>query len=123
MIFLFAGNAVKAQLVPIPKPVLSIPGRDSSATSELVFQAADIPPLGFLRFHIQRTANHRVLRQQMSKIRSHELGRDSSIKLVGEVRCVSCSGAGCPGCAGFTLTYFILECVVMAGVVMTGQVW
>lgn len=80
-----SGNAVEAQLVPIPKPVLSVPGRNSSATYELVFLASNIPSLGFLRFHIQKTANYRVLQQQMSSIRSHKMDGDVPIKLVGEV--------------------------------------
>ncbi|MPC27361.1 Lysosomal alpha-mannosidase [Portunus trituberculatus] len=80
----YKGNAVKTQLVPIPKPVLSIPGRHSTAGSELIFQATDIPPLGFVRFHIKRTSSYRVLRHQMSQIRSHVLSGDDPIELSGE---------------------------------------
>lgn len=82
-----SGNAVKAQLVPIPKPVLSIPGRHSTATYELVFQATDIPPLGFLRYHIKRTTSYRTLRRQMSKTRSRVLGGDDLIELSGNEVC------------------------------------
>ncbi|KAG0712701.1 Lysosomal alpha-mannosidase [Chionoecetes opilio] len=78
------GNAVKTQLVPIPKPVLATPGRKSSATFELVFPAADIPPLGLLRFYIQRTHNRRFLRQQMSKVQSRQLGGETPIILATE---------------------------------------
>ncbi|XP_063885164.1 lysosomal alpha-mannosidase-like isoform X4 [Scylla paramamosain] len=80
----YKGNAVKAQLVPIPKPVLSIPGRHSTAAYELVFQATDIPPLGFLRYHIKRTSSYRILRQQISKTHSHVLGGDDPIELSGD---------------------------------------
>ncbi|XP_045601316.2 lysosomal alpha-mannosidase isoform X1 [Procambarus clarkii] len=65
----FKGNAIEAQLVPLPESVLSIPGRNSTAKYDLVFIAEDIPPLGFLQFHIQRTANIRIHRQQKSSIR------------------------------------------------------
>lgn len=80
----YQGNAVEAQLVPIPDPVLSIPGRNSSATFELVFPATDIPPLGFLRFHVQQTGNYRILQQQRSAVHSHKLGGDDPIKLQGQ---------------------------------------
>lgn len=71
--------------MPIPDPVLSIPGRNSSATFELVFSATDIPPLGFLRFHIQQTSHYRILQQQRSAVRSHKLDGKDSIELVGQV--------------------------------------
>lgn len=71
-----AGHAVVSQLVPVPDAVLKVPGRNSSATYELVFLAQDIPPLGFLQFHVQRTANLRFQKEQMSQIlrpeRSHK---------------------------------------------------
>lgn len=80
----YNGNAVEVQLVPVPKPILSLPGRESSATYELVFQATDIPPLGYLRYYIQRTTSRRILRQQKSRIRSQVLGGKSPIQMVGE---------------------------------------
>ncbi|XP_059478778.1 lysosomal alpha-mannosidase-like [Neocloeon triangulifer] len=43
------------QMIKIPTPVLTIPGRSSQATQELVFQAMDVPPLGFKSYHITRT--------------------------------------------------------------------
>ncbi|XP_037084012.1 lysosomal alpha-mannosidase-like [Pollicipes pollicipes] len=47
------GQAVASQLSPIPAEVLSLPGRNSSAVAELVFQASDLPPLGFKGYFIQ----------------------------------------------------------------------
>lgn len=64
----FQDNVVLNQLVPIPKSVLQLPGRVSSATYELVFFADEIPPLGYTQFHVQKTANRRVLKRQMSSV-------------------------------------------------------
>lgn len=64
----FQDNVVLSQLVPIPKSVLQLPGRVSSANYELVFFADEIPPLGYTQFHVQRTANRRVLKRQMSSV-------------------------------------------------------
>jgi lysosomal alpha-mannosidase len=52
-----AGKQVKTQLVPIPQPVIEVPGRVSPATMELVFNAKDLPPLGFRSYYISR-GNH-----------------------------------------------------------------
>jgi lysosomal alpha-mannosidase len=52
-----AGKQVKTQLVPIPQPVIEVPGRVSPATMELVFNAKDLPPLGFRSYYISRS-NH-----------------------------------------------------------------
>ena len=48
--------AIEAQLVPIPEFVLSIPGRISSATYELVFLAAQLPPLGVKSYFIEKSS-------------------------------------------------------------------
>ncbi|XP_071540487.1 lysosomal alpha-mannosidase-like isoform X2 [Panulirus ornatus] len=64
----YQGHVVQAQLVPIPESVLATPGRNSSAKYDLVFIANDIPPLGFLQFHIKRTANSRIHKEQMSRV-------------------------------------------------------
>jgi lysosomal alpha-mannosidase len=46
------------QLVPIPKDVISVPEReDSKATHELVFQAANLPPLGFRSYYVTKFSN------------------------------------------------------------------
>ena len=42
-----AGTVLESQLLPIPEEVLNLPGRNSTATAELVFQATNLPPLGF----------------------------------------------------------------------------
>lgn len=52
-----AGKQLKIQLVPIPQPVIEVPGRVSPATMELVFYAKDLPPLGFRSYYISRS-NH-----------------------------------------------------------------
>lgn len=41
-------------MLKIPAPVLNIPGRDSDATQELVFEAKDVPALGFASFYVKR---------------------------------------------------------------------
>jgi len=42
-------------MLKIPAPVLAIPGRVSDATQELVFEAKDIPALGFASFYVTKT--------------------------------------------------------------------
>lgn len=41
-------------MVPISELIESIPGRNSTATHELVFKASDLDPLGFQSFYISR---------------------------------------------------------------------
>ncbi|XP_067011637.2 lysosomal alpha-mannosidase [Anabrus simplex] len=48
------GKTLPMQLVPIPEPVLNLPGRMSKATQELVFLAENLPPLGFRSFFVSR---------------------------------------------------------------------
>ncbi|KAK3861068.1 hypothetical protein Pcinc_032926 [Petrolisthes cinctipes] len=64
----YQGNAVTVQLVPIPDSVLTLPGRNSNAKLDLVFNSGDIPPLGYLQFHVRRTNSRRILAQQMSSV-------------------------------------------------------
>jgi hypothetical protein len=46
------------QLVPIPKEVISVPEREGSlATHDLVFQAAKLPPLGFLSYYVTKVSS------------------------------------------------------------------
>lgn len=53
------GHEEKAQVVPVPEAVLSLPGRVmSTARYELVFRADNLPPLGFRSFFVTRTAAH-----------------------------------------------------------------
>ncbi|XP_025208867.1 lysosomal alpha-mannosidase-like isoform X1 [Melanaphis sacchari] len=48
------GQNLTVQFVPLPDAVLRIPGRESSATTELVFQAEDLPPLGYKSYLITK---------------------------------------------------------------------
>ncbi|XP_023318565.1 lysosomal alpha-mannosidase isoform X1 [Trichogramma pretiosum] len=48
----YSGRDIITQLVPIPDPVQKIPGRFSSATRELLFQAVNIAPLGYQMFYV-----------------------------------------------------------------------
>lgn len=46
------------QFVPIPKEVISAPDRaDSLATHDLVFQAANLPPLGFRSYYVTKVSS------------------------------------------------------------------
>ena len=46
------------QLVPIPKEVISAPERaDSLATHDLVFRAANLPPLGFRSYYVTKVSS------------------------------------------------------------------
>lgn len=53
--YFIIGEELTTQLVPIPQSVLDMPGRESSATQELVFKAKDLPPLGFKTYYVQKT--------------------------------------------------------------------
>ncbi|XP_052739164.1 lysosomal alpha-mannosidase [Bicyclus anynana] len=48
----FNDEEVVHQLVPLPTPVINLPGRSSSAIQELCFEAESIPPLGFTSYYI-----------------------------------------------------------------------
>lgn len=54
---MFIGQTLQVQAVPLPDPVIKIPGRFSEATVELVFKASDIPPLGYRSFYVTRSNN------------------------------------------------------------------
>lgn len=51
------GQSLTVQFVPLPNAVLRIPGRKSSATAELVFQAEDLPPLGYKSYLITKQSS------------------------------------------------------------------
>lgn len=51
-LFVFTGNQLTGQTVPIPEQVQNVPGRTSNATVELVFLANNIPPLGFKSYYV-----------------------------------------------------------------------
>ena len=54
VIHLGTGHEVETQVVPVPQEVLSLPGRESSATYELVFMAEKVPALAYSVFSVQR---------------------------------------------------------------------
>lgn len=49
-------NLVRSQFLPIPTPIVNLHYRTSTATSELLFYAADIPPVGYKSFFVTRLA-------------------------------------------------------------------
>ncbi|KAJ8919646.1 hypothetical protein NQ315_006173, partial [Exocentrus adspersus] len=57
------GKLVVNQMIPIAQPILRIPGRQSAATSELVFQATDVPPLGFNSYFVRKTDQPIIIEQ------------------------------------------------------------
>lgn len=56
------GRPVATQSVPLPAPVLRVPGRRSAATAELVFRAVDLPALGYKSYLITRNGGNAVRR-------------------------------------------------------------
>jgi hypothetical protein len=60
-VFDTTGVEVEAQMVPLPEPVLRIPGRISPAKQELIFKAVKLPPLGYSAYYIQKLAGHTML--------------------------------------------------------------
>ncbi|CAB3385076.1 Hypothetical predicted protein [Cloeon dipterum] len=61
---LSTGKTLQVQFVPIPRSVEAIPVRLGKAKHELIFEAVDLPPLGFKSFHVsyQGRSRRRVLR-------------------------------------------------------------
>lgn len=53
LIHILLADEVPSQVVPIFDLIQNIPGRNSEATNELVFQAKNIPPLGSKVFSIR----------------------------------------------------------------------
>ncbi|KAG7306829.1 hypothetical protein JYU34_008275 [Plutella xylostella] len=51
------GDYIETQLVPIPKEVIEIPTRKSTATHELVFVAIKVKPLGYKDFYVEVEPN------------------------------------------------------------------
>ncbi|XP_054258367.1 lysosomal alpha-mannosidase isoform X2 [Macrosteles quadrilineatus] len=46
------GQSIPVQIVPVPEPVVNVPGRFSDASVELVFRVVDLPPLGFRSYYV-----------------------------------------------------------------------
>ncbi|CAD1474134.1 unnamed protein product, partial [Heterotrigona itama] len=57
------GNEITSQIVPIPKSVQKIPGRNGGATDELVFFAS-LPPLGYKTYTVKRNSKNTNINQQ-----------------------------------------------------------
>ena len=57
---------IPSQLVPIPKSIYLVPGRDSGATNELIFMAVKVPPLGNQRYHVSKTSSGNTPVNQIS---------------------------------------------------------
>ncbi|XP_045462132.1 lysosomal alpha-mannosidase isoform X1 [Harmonia axyridis] len=62
-----AGVQIETQLVPIASSVLSIPGRKSEATMDLVFRASEIPPLGFKSYYVESVKKEEVTAPKMNE--------------------------------------------------------
>lgn len=77
------GQKLTVQFVPLPKAVLRIPGRQSSATTELVFQASDLPPLGYKSYLITREKSYL---KNLRTRRSAESKTESSIDVGDKVQ-------------------------------------
>ncbi|VVC31552.1 Hypothetical protein CINCED_3A003390 [Cinara cedri] len=61
------GQRLTVQYVRLPQAVLRVPGRVSTATTELVFRAADLPPLGYKSYLITREKVNRQQRETQPK--------------------------------------------------------
>lgn len=48
---------VPSQIVPVPTAIKDLPHRLSTTTNELVFQAVNVPAMGFKSFYVTRTAS------------------------------------------------------------------
>jgi len=62
-----SGQKLTVQFVPLPNAVLRIPGRQSLATVELVFQADDLPPLGYKSYLITKESRSSYLNSLRAK--------------------------------------------------------
>ena len=48
-------DTLLVEFVPIPPTVEAIPGRNSEAKYEAIFEARDIPPIGFRTYYVRNT--------------------------------------------------------------------
>jgi len=72
------GKSLTVQMVPIPQPVIEMPGRVSPATMVLVFHASDLPPLGFRSYYISQNNHTDHLTQHMQHGEDVTLGNSVS---------------------------------------------
>lgn len=69
------GKNLIVQLLPIPEPILKIPGRKSNSTVELVFLAENLPPLGFKSYVVSKKEGNDVSVEESGvTIATNELG-------------------------------------------------
>nr|CAI5853429.1 unnamed protein product [Callosobruchus analis] len=61
------GQHLPTQLIPVAASVIAIPGRESSATLELIFRAKDLPPLGFNSYYVEKTRENIVSQPEVSR--------------------------------------------------------
>ena len=76
------GSEMVVQLVPLPAAALQSIGAErpaSSATHELLFQAARIPPLGHKSYYVLKTAAKRGARRQATRVHKPRIGERVSI--------------------------------------------
>ncbi len=70
-------NELKVEFVPIAVNVLNIPGRDSKANYEAVFQVKNVPALGYKTYYLKHA--EATLTEQILKVRPYIRLNDSDI--------------------------------------------
>ena len=75
------GDTVATQLVPIPDTVLKIPGRESSASCDLVFIADNVPPLSFSTFDVEKT-KQKLRRPKVQRIKTVTSLENDKVKVL-----------------------------------------
>lgn len=69
------GEELIVELIPIPEAVKNIPGRVSKATVELIFEASDLPPLGFKSYSVSKKDGNEISKEvKVSEIKDGEVG-------------------------------------------------
>lgn len=64
--FIILGNTVPSQIIPIAIGVQNIIGRKSNTTLELLFEAHNLPPLGFKSFYVQKQHGDSVTQEDLT---------------------------------------------------------
>lgn len=57
-------EAVSSQIVAIPAALKNLHYRDSESSNELVFQAAEVPAMGYKSYYVTRVTARKVIRQK-----------------------------------------------------------
>ncbi|XP_065335492.1 lysosomal alpha-mannosidase-like isoform X2 [Cloeon dipterum] len=71
---LSSGKKLDIQYVPIMDEVNKIPVGKGKALFELIFEASDLPPVGFKSFHVTKTGRQELLRKLNNL--EHEIGNE-----------------------------------------------